>query len=77
MRRFTAKLLMGLDMVVMLVLMLIFHQHESASFLIGLVCILIFAVLNRFLRCPSCGRDQGRARFHGEYCPYCGQYLGD
>lgn len=75
--RSTAKILLILNMIVMLVLLIVFHNVEGASFLIALVCLVISAILSHWLRCPSCGRGQGRSWLFAEFCPYCGTCLDD
>lgn len=77
MRRSTAKVLMLLNLAAMVVLIIAFHKVEGASFLIALVCLVIAAILSHWLRCPSCGRGQGRNWLLAEYCPFCGEYLDD
>ena len=32
-------------------------------------------ILGRYLRCPACGRGQGRAWLWATHCPHCGASL--
>lgn len=77
MRRSTAKLLTLLVVVVMVVAAVVCEiiGYDSALFMIELACLMVLAILSRFLRCPSCGRLPGRGGFFYEYCPYCGEML--
>ena len=77
MRRSTAKLLTLLVVVVMVVAAVVCEiiGYDSALFMIELACLIVLAILSRFLRCPSCGRLPGRGGFFYEYCPYCGEML--
>ena len=76
MRRSVTKLLILLDIVVMLVASIVCKITGSgALFLIILACLVVWAVLAQFLRCPGCGRLPGRGGLFYEYCPYCGEML--
>lgn len=77
MKRSTAKVLLILNYVIMIALMLLNAGESGMMFLIGLVGVLIALVLSYFLRCPSCGRGQGRGKLFAQYCPYCGEPLDD
>lgn len=77
MRRSTAKILTLLIVVVMVVALIVCEiaGWNDALFLFELACLMVLAVLSRFLRCPSCGRLPGKGGFFYEYCPYCGEML--
>lgn len=78
MRRSTAKWLLLLNALVMIVAALIgeISGHSAATFLIVLACLMVFAVLSQFLRCPNCGRLPRRGGLFDEYCSHCGEWLG-
>ena len=81
MSRGTAKLLMILNFVFMLVgsiaVLSITDGSEVALYAVGAVGIVIALILGRFLRCPRCGRGQRRDWLFAQYCPYCGANLDD
>ena len=78
MSRGTAKVILALSIVAMTIAVfgLLMARQVSMIFLVILVWLVIFSILSRFLRCPSCGRYPGREIFGIEYCPYCGEWLG-
>ena len=76
MRRSVAKLLILLDIIVMLVASIVCKITGSgALFLIILACLVVWAVLAQFLRCPNCGRLPRRGGLFDEYCSHCGECL--
>lgn len=77
MSRDTAKALMILIYVLMFILALIFASNKNAIYCIALGAIIAVFILSRFLRCPSCGKGQGKSWLTAQYCPYCGADLYD
>ena len=77
MRRSTAKVLTLLVVVVMVVALVVCEiaGWNTALFLFELACLMVLAVLSKYLRCPKCGLLPGRGGFFYEYCPYCGEWL--
>jgi hypothetical protein len=77
MRRSTAKILTLLIVVVMVVALIVCEiaGWNDALFLFELACLMVLAVLSRFLRCPSCGHVPFKGMIFYRYCPYCGEDL--
>ncbi len=77
MRRFYAKFFSILTYAAMFILALIFGEDQTNLLLIVIGSAVVLAILGHFLRCPECGRGQGRQWLFAEYCPYCGARLDD
>ena len=77
MDRNTAKCLMIVGSSVMAALAAIFAlaNNKTAAIVVGIIWVIGYLVLSYFMRCPKCGRGQGRGAFLAEFCPYCGEPL--
>lgn len=79
MHRSTAKILSILLIVLTFFAVAIasLADNKDACIWIILVSVGIDLILTRYLRCPYCGRGQGRNWLWAQYCPYCGENLDD
>lgn len=77
MSRSTAKILQLVNLVGMVVLMLLFRESQGIMYLIVLVALGISLWLSYCLRCPHCGAWPRKNSLFDEYCPRCGEHLGD
>ena len=75
MNRGITKALLILSYALTLVLMAVFHSNRIAMFFIAALGIAAGLVLIHLLRCPKCGRSQGKAWLFSAYCPHCGEPL--
>ena len=75
MSRGIAKLLTVIVYIATIILVMAFARNTGAVVGIMLAFIVASFILRPFLRCPKCGRGQGRSWLFAEYCPYCGELL--
>ena len=77
MDRNTAKCLLIIGSAVMAALAAIFAlaNSKTAVVIVGIIWVIGALVLGHFLRCPKCGRWQGRDAMMASFCPYCGEPL--
>ena len=81
MKRSTAKLLMILNFVLTIAgayALIAFTDGNETVFLLFLGAMLVVnLIIQHFLRCPHCGKGQGRNWLFASYCAHCGEPLSD
>ena len=81
MKRSTAKLLMILNYVLTIAgayALIAFTDRNETVFLLFLGAMLVVnLIIQRFLRCPHCGKSQRRNWLLASYCAHCGEPLSD
>ena len=48
---------------------------KGGALIVTALWLIIALWLGRYMRCPNCGRGQGRAAWWAEFCPHCGEPL--